>query len=242
MKKKFTALFFSLLAAVLFTACKADYSHIEGYDDIVKARELYSELFSAHLTVTDKQTDTLTQELTFIYNSQNLSYSYFGTDGKTEYNEYYNDTQYSYTSDGKWLTIKSGEENYPVYSKSSRMSMTDEGMIFLKGESVTEATVTNTDGGKTVKFVYDAAALNASMANQLGLVGELKSFEVIYTLDKDGYCTSMEQIGVAEKDDAESKVDYLLEIDLMNDVGEIEKPEGLENAAQDDTESRTENE
>ena len=59
---------------------------------------------------------------------------------------------------------------------------------------------------------YDVSKLNSSMSSQLGLVGDLDSFSVVYYLDKDGYCTSMEQTGTATKDGVRSKVDYLMEI------------------------------
>ena len=110
------------------------------------------------------------------------------------------------------------------------MSMTDEGMIFVKPESVTSSKITETADGKTIETEYDAAALNSSMASQLGLVGELESFRVIYTLDSDGYCTSMEQIGTAVKDGKQSKVDYLMTIEHMNDVASIEQPEVKDNS------------
>ncbi len=105
------------------------------------------------------------------------------------------------------------------------MSMTDAGMIFIKPESIISSSVTQDGENKIIKTQYDAAALNSSMSSQLGLVGSLKSFEVIYTLDKDGYCVTMEQIGTAEQDGKESKVDYLLKIDKMNDVAEITRPD-----------------
>ena len=87
---KIAAVFITALTAVAsITACSADYSHIDGYSDIENARKLYSSLYSAEITVTDKQTGTVTQELTFCYDkSDTLSYSYFGTDGKTKYYEY----------------------------------------------------------------------------------------------------------------------------------------------------------
>lgn len=63
---KIAAAFITALTAVAsITACSADYSHIDGYSDIENARKLYSSLYSAEITVTDKQTGTVTQELTF---------------------------------------------------------------------------------------------------------------------------------------------------------------------------------
>ena len=108
------------------------------------------------------------------------------------------------------------------------MSMVDEGMIFLKGESITDSKVTNTESGKIIEMTYDHKALNSSMKNQLGLVGELLSFKVIYTLNSDGYLTKMEQIGKASQDEKLSivtDINYVLKISNMNDIGQIEKPE-----------------
>lgn len=68
---KIIAVIISALTAVTaVTACSADYSHIEGYSDIENARKLYASLYSAELTVTDKGTGAVTQELTFCYESE----------------------------------------------------------------------------------------------------------------------------------------------------------------------------
>ena len=230
MLKKITAAILSALLIITLSGCSAK-ADFEGYSDIKNARKLYSELYSAQLTVTDKETGTVTQELTFRYDTQdNLTYSYYGADGTTEYYEYHNGSEYNYLSDGEWHTLVSGDENYVAYSRSRKMSMTDEGMIFIKPESVTSSKITETADGKTIEMEYDAAALNSSMASQLGLVGELESFRVIYTLDSDGYCTSMEQIGTAVKDGKQSKVDYLMTIEHMNDIASIEQPEVKDNS------------
>ena len=229
MLKKITAAVMSALLIISTAGCST--ADPDGYSDIRNARKLYSELYSAKLTVTDKETGMVTQELAFKYNQQDeLVYSYYGTDGTTVYYEYHNGSEYNYYSDGEWHTLVSGDENYVSYSRSRKMSMTDEGMIFAKAESVTSSTITETAAGKTIEMVYDAAALNSSMASQLGLVGELESFKVIYTLDSDGYCTSLEQIGTAVKDGKQSKVDYLMTVEHMNDVTSIEQPEVKDNS------------
>jgi len=210
----------------LLSGCSADYSHIEGYDEIIKARELYSALNAAHLTVTDNQSGTLTQELTFIYDSSDrLCYNYFGTDGKTEYYEYHNGSEYSYYENGEWKTLTQGDEKYRVYSKTSKLSMTDAGMIFVKPQSITASTVKETDDGKLIEVEYDASALNSSMSSQLGLVGTLKSFKVTYSIDSRGYCTQMQQTGTAELNGKESDIDYILAIDKINDISSVEKPQ-----------------
>ena len=64
---KIIAVIISALTAVTAVACSADYSHIDGYSDIENARKLYASLYSAELTVTDKGTGAVTQELTFCY-------------------------------------------------------------------------------------------------------------------------------------------------------------------------------
>ena len=163
---KIAAAFITALTAVAsITACSADYSHIEGYSDIENARKLYSSLYSAEITVTDKQTGTVTQELTFCYDKSDT------------------------LSDAKVITMQ-----------------------------------------------YDVSKLNSSMASQLGLVGDLDSFSVVYTIDKDGYCTSMEQTGTATKDGVQSKVDYLMTVSHMNDIASVSKPQVQESADKSDAE------
>ena len=125
MLKKITAAILSALLIITLSGCSVK-AEPEGYSDIKNARKLYSELYSAQLTVTDKETGTVTQELTFRYDTQdNLTYSYYGTDGTTEYYEYHNGSEYNYLSDGEWHTLVSGDENYVAYSRSRKMSMTD---------------------------------------------------------------------------------------------------------------------
>ncbi len=242
--KKITA---AVLAAVLsltsvtaLTGCSADYSGIDGYSDIENARKLYSSLYSAELIVTDKQTDSVTQKLTFCYDQNDtLSYSYYGTDGKTEYYEYHNGSEYNYYSNGEWHTLVSGDNDYVCYTRTNKMSMTDEGMIFIKPDSVTGSQVTENTDGKTITMHYDVSKLNSSMSSQLGLVGDLDSFSVEYTLDKDGYCISMEQIGTATKDGVQSKVDYLMTVIHMNDIAAVEKPDVANASDSSDTSDTT---
>ena len=116
------------------------------------------------------------------------------------------------------------------------MSMTAEGMIFIKPESVTNSEVKNTADAKVITMQYDVSKLNSSMASQLGLVGDLDSFSVVYTIDKDGYCTSMEQTGTATKDGVQSKVDYLMTVSHMNDIASVSKPQVQESADKSDAE------
>ncbi len=215
------------MAVILaLTGCKADYSHITGYNEIENARKLYSGLFSAHLTVTDMSTGTLTQELYYYYDEQDrLCYSYYGTDGKQEYYEYHNGSEYSYSTDNEsWTTLIAGDQNYRVYSKTQKMSMCDEGMIFIKPESVTSSKSEKSGDNTVITMQYDVSQLNSSMADQLGMVGQLTGFEVIYTLDKEGYCTKLIQRGKSDNNGEEMTVDYVLEIDRMNDVAQIENP------------------
>ena len=229
MIKKLLASALALIMLVVCTACQQSYSHIEGYDDIVNARKLYASLNSAQLTITDAEKGEVTQKLSFLYDIQDrLSYSYFGTDGEITLYEHHNGYEYSYFDKTEWKTLVEGDENYHFYTRIAKMSMVDEGMIFLKGENITDSKVTNTDKGKVIEFTYDHNALNSSMKNQLGLVGNLVSFKVIYTLDSEGYLTKMEQTGKASQDDKQSivtNINYVLEIKNMNDVSEIEKPE-----------------
>ena len=224
--KIIAAVITAITAVTSATACSADYSHIDGYSDVENARKLYASLYSAELTVTDKGTGMVTQELTFCYDQNDtLSYSYFGTDGNTKYYEYHNGSEYNYYSDGECHTLVSGDQNYVCYNRTNKMSMTDEGMIFIKPDSVTSSEVKEAADGKTITMQYDVSKLNSSMSSQLGLVGDLDSFSVVYNLDKDGYCTSMEQIGTATKDGVQGKVDYLMTITHMNDIASVEKPE-----------------
>ncbi|MCH5325173.1 MAG: hypothetical protein J1E39_08155 [Eubacterium sp.] len=217
-------------AAVFCCGCSADYSNIDGYDRIMNARELYAGLYGAHLTVTDEGRGLVTQELTFLYDDvDRLAYSYYGTDGETEYREYHDGYEYSYTDEnGEWATIKEGEQNYRGYNRVSKLSMADVGMIFIKPESIESSTVEQKGSDTIITTVYRSEELSEMMSAQLGTDGTLTEFSVIYTLNSTGYCTSMEQKGVAELNGETQKIDYLLTIDSMNDIAKINPPSELQ--------------
>ena len=108
--------------------------------------------------------------------------------------------------------------------------MKEDKMEKTEKEKALEIAALMEDGKGQDVTVIDVSKLNSSMASQLGLVGDLDSFSVVYTIDKDGYCTSMEQTGTATKDGVQSKVDYLMTVSHMNDIASVSKPQVQESA------------
>lgn len=217
----------SLAAGILLlSGCSPDYSSIEGYNAVSSARTAYSELYSAHLTVTDLDSGIMQQELSFRYDeADRLIYSYYGTDGDTVYREYHDGYSYSYTdADGNWVTIKEGEDGYRGYNRIAKMSMTDAGMIFLKPESITQSTAEQDGSDLVITAVYRVEDLGELIKNQLGESGTLTEFKVIYTINTAGQCTKVEQIGKMDSGGEVKNIDYLLKIDSMNDVGKVDDP------------------
>lgn len=215
-----------IVACVSLTGC-ADYSKLIGYNEIVNARTLYKNLNSAHIIVTDKDRNMVTQDFTFMYNSDgNLVYSYYGTDGSTKYYEYNDGSKMSYSENGEWKEIPADDENYIVYTRDKRNSLTNEGVLFLAADSIAQTTMTTNDNGtKEVIVQYDVSRLNDSVAGQLAQIGTLKEFSTTFYIDAEGYCTSMTENGVVDNNGEESKVTYELVIENMNDIGKVEKVE-----------------
>ena len=116
------------------------------------------------------------------------------------------------------------------------MSMTAEGMIFIKPESVTS--YRSKEYGRRKDNHYAVRCFKAQQLNGFSARScrRLDSFSVVYTIDKDGYCTSMEQTGTATKDGVQSKVDYLMTVSHMNDIASVSKPQVQESADKSDAE------
>lgn len=218
-----------LSSILLFSACSIfagcvniNYSNIEGYADVNNAKKLYAELNSAHFYMQDNTTGQISEEFTFMYNSNgNLLYSHTATDGENVYYEYCNGAELStkHKSDENWTLLTYGDEGFQVYTREKKHPYTDEGVISVNAYAITDSLVEKTDEGEKVFFNYNPKAL----ADSLSELGELKSFESTIWLNNEGYCFRLDQRAVFENN-GEQVSDYSLFIDNMNDVAEIIKP------------------
>lgn len=219
--KKLVSVVLSLMLILAISGC-ADYSNIVGHDIIMEARYLYSNLNSGHLVVKDDDTGLITQEFTFTYDSNGiLMYSYFGTDGETKYYEYHNGSEYMYTENGEWKTLTNQSENFVRYSKEQRNNLTSDITLMFIPKNITNSKEEVKQDERIYTYTYDASSLSTQ---QLGETGTLKEYSTTFTIDKNGYCTKLQQNGTIDKDGKIGKVNYTMIIDKMNDVAEVTKP------------------
>lgn len=216
-----------LMAVTMLGACsfgENSYKDIEGYDDVQRAKKLYTELDSGHFYMQDNSTGKVTEEFTFRYREDgNLTYIYMGTERETIYYEFHNGSEINYktNSDAEWSFTEQGNEKYFVYDRENRHPYTNEGVISMNAYAVTDSKVEKSADGKKITFYYNAELL----ADQLAELGEIQSFESSVWLDGDGYCYRLDQKGVFEKDGAEEVSDFSMFIDSMNELGELKRPD-----------------
>lgn len=228
MKKLLKTCALVTFCALGLSACiTSDYSSITGYDIIKTAKEKYAALESAHVVITDDDTEKVTQDFVFKYEGDTLTYSYVGYDGSSSYYEFHNGSELDYydnTSTG-WNYLDNASEDYYVYTKSDKNSLTTESVIALNAESIVSGEKTDGENGAVVlRYTYNAEKMN-SYSTSLSKLGTIKSFETTFYIDADGYCTRMSQNGVLTGETGDFEVNYTMIISEMNSVEKIVRPE-----------------
>ena len=215
-----------LLLVLAMTGCgfssDSAYYSIEGYPEAANAKSLYAQLDSGHFYMQDNATGSITEEFTFLYRSDgNLMYSYMGSEEGVVYYEFHNGSEINsrYADEDNWSFIQQGDEDYYVYTRTSRHPYTAEGLISVNAYAVTDSKVEETEEGLKITFYYDASRLAAALAE----IGELDSFESSLWLNGEGYCYRLDQLAVF--DGGEQVSDYSMHIDSMNEVKSLTRPE-----------------
>lgn len=221
-------LFGTVVVPLFMAGCSfggTDYSHIEGYAEVVRAQKLYSELDSGHFYVQNNTTEEKTCEFTFKYREDGqLTYMYMASDEEGLYLEFHNGSEINLKQNGQeeWSFVPQGDENYYSYSKENKHPFTTEGVISMNAYAVMEGTAEKDGDGEKIRFQYNAEAFADSFEG----MGNIKSFESTVWLNEEGYCWRLDQKGVFEKDGGENVYDYSMFIDEMNEVEKVERTEG----------------
>lgn len=198
----------------------------QGFNDIKKARDKYESLDSARLTMTDLSTGEVLMTFCFYINGDNemiLDYD----SPQTGEHAYSDGKQYCYRSEGEWTTITPADEEYihNIFNRKYRYPYARGTVFFLDGTAVSEASVTEENGGKTVTYVYDADKLNSGSAKGLDNVSEFSELTCTYTIDESGLITRFTEKGkLTDADGAVSEVNIALEVSDVNNVKVIELP------------------
>ena len=148
---------------VAFAGCGG--GSYEGKDLVDKAKKLHTELEAAHITVSDKMSGDVLQEITYRFVGDVMQYMYVGRDLDTgeEYYEFNNGTELDtwHTGDTQWTAVAKGSEGYYNYSRAKRHYFAD-GELLLNdyAAAVRNAKIINEVGGiKRVLIQYDDAKI-----------------------------------------------------------------------------------
>lgn len=198
----------------------------QGFNDIKKARGRYESLDSARLTMTDLATGETLMTFCFYINGNNEMILDYDSPRNGEH-AYSDGKQFYYRAEDKWTAITPADEEYihNIFNRKYRYPYARGTVFFLDGTAVSEAHVTEENGGKTVTYIYDADKLNAGSARELDNVSEFSELTCTYTINESGLITKFAQKGsLVDADGKLSEVNILLEVSDVNNVKVISAP------------------
>lgn len=197
-----------------------------GADDIKNARKLYEKLDSARLTMTDNSTGENLMDFSFYINGDNeMIFEYVSPQSGDH--AYSDGKQFYYKTDGKWTAITPEDESYihNIYNREYRYPYARGSVFFMNADAVSEATVEEQNGGKTITYVYDCEKLNKKAVKDLENVSEFSALTCVYSINADGLITRFTEKGaVTDAEGKASDVDITLEVSEVNKIKFIEKP------------------
>lgn len=197
-----------------------------GADDIKNARKLYEKLDSARLTMTDNSTGENLMDFSFYINGDNeMIFEYVSPQSGDH--AYSDGKQFYYKTDGKWTAITPEDESYihNIYNREYRYPYARGSVFFMNADAVSEATVEEQNGGKTITYVYDCEKLNKKAVKDLENVSEFSALTCVYSINADGLITRFTEKGaVTDAEGKASDVDITLEVSEVNKIKFIERP------------------
>ncbi len=227
--KRLFAFILSAAVALMLSGCGAQLP--QGYDEVKQAKQLYQELDSAHITMTDNTTGTIIMDFSFYINPNNeMVLSYYGVDDGREQHAYSNGAEYFYKEhdDEKWTVIGTEDENYiyNLYNREYRYPYAQGGIFFLDAGSVESAEVIASEDGPTqITYIYDTDRLNRSAVEYIDGVSAFVSLETAFVIDENGYITEFSEKGtVTDADGFDRNIDMSIVVDSMNEVYDIPYP------------------
>ena len=222
--KECIALVCLLVGMVFLTSC-GEVPDVEGGELIKKARDAYSSLDSARVTMTNIGTGKIEQEFVFKYDEKGiLTYSYKGESAKSSYAQFNNGLE-SYTDEnGKVTHLVRGDKDFAAYSKDAKHPQADKGLIIYQPASVEEAEVTEENGVTHVHHKYDLDKISPELEE-----GEATAFYADYYFKGDELLYFTEQTNVII-DDEKYTYSYKIEITDKNAVERVENPVDISKA------------
>ena len=193
-----------------FTGCSG--ANYEGKDLVDRAKKIHTEQDAAHITVSDRTTYEVLQEITYRFEGDVMQYMYIGRDIETgrEYYEFNsgNELDTWQTGDYGWNAVARGSEGYYNYSRAKRHYFADGDLLLNDYSSaVKSAEIRNEAGGlKRVCLQYDDSRI--AQYEQMSGVTEYREQYEFDPVFHDGQCINM--LVTYQKDGRE----YSYEIDI----------------------------
>lgn len=222
MKKLYALL---MMISVLSLSACGQSAPVPGEELILRAREEYAALDSAHVEVVNAETGEAEQTFIFKYDEKGMmTYSYVGV-GDGIYLEQYNNGREQFTNDnGEIIALDGSNLQFTAYSREVPYPMASEGLIlFYKKAVVAEKSyVEEKDGITEVHHSYDVTKLS-----QYDGEGVLAGFDVTYRFDADGAFIDMTEATTIRNDIDENNSIvtfhvYTIYITERNEVARVE--------------------
>ncbi len=157
-----------VLCVFALSGCSSSNGY-EGEDVVDKAKQHHTDLEAASISVQDRNTGIIIQEIDYRFVGDVMQYMYIGRDADTgeEYYEFNNGTELDawHTGDSEWSFAAKGTENYYGYSRAKRHYFADGALLLNDYASAVKSASTKYERGdtkvvKVVKIEYDDAVIS----------------------------------------------------------------------------------
>ena len=223
MKKTFAALSAIILILGIFSSCAAA-GEVAGEDLILSAREWYTSLDSAHVSVVNDFTGATEQEFIFKYDEKGvMTYSYVGTAEGIRLAQFNNGREQFTDDNGSISALTSEDLSFTAYSRDVPYPMADEGLILYYKRAVSSAgVISSEDGGISVTLGYDPEKPSDTYNKYWDNDGEITSFTAVYTFDNGGNFVSLCEKTVLSVGGTPEEHSYTVYITDVNSVARVE--------------------
>ncbi len=198
-----------------------------GTDSILKARDNFSKLDSATLTIQDKvrneEGDGEPKTFQFKYTNDGvLTYSLLSTLGGEPYREYHDGSVLHIYIDGEWREYREGDEGYQTYTRDNLYLYANPQTFFHEDKAIVEAKTEATDDGYHMAYRYDVDKLNQAVEEELGRFVE---FTTDFELDNNYNIKRFQEVSVVElNEDGERNTyqnDFVIEVSDCNALDSV---------------------
>lgn len=207
-----------LTAGITAVLCSCGQKDVKGGELIKSAREKYTGLSSARVTMTNEQTGEIEQTFTFKYDEKDvLMFSYYGKGTDTEYAQYNNGVECFTYDNGEYSEAVKGDDKFVKYTKAATHPQADEGLLIYEPSCITKAEVTEENGVTHISHEYDVEKIKAEAEK-----GDVIGFTADYYFDGDKELLYFVETTYTDEDGEEKVYAYRVDITEKNSVDKIE--------------------